>query len=131
MQSPDLAGRTILIFEDEPLIALDIADEFQVAGAEVLTATKLEVALQLAATRDLSAAIIDLGLDLEQGAVLRDRLKERSIPYLHYGAAQAERTSSPSLSKPALRGALANAVAELLAGRSGSLETDVVPSESR
>jgi hypothetical protein len=34
MERPKLNGRTILVVEDEPLIALDIVQAFQTAGAQ-------------------------------------------------------------------------------------------------
>lgn len=51
MERPKLKGRTILIVEDEPLIAIDIAEAFQKAGAEVTTTTTLRQALKRAVVR--------------------------------------------------------------------------------
>jgi hypothetical protein len=45
--STSLSDRTILVIEDEPLIAIDIIDSFEGAGASVA------VAGSLAAARDL------------------------------------------------------------------------------
>ena len=41
METVSLFGRSVLIVEDEPLIALDIALEFEKVGAFVLTAHSL------------------------------------------------------------------------------------------
>jgi DNA-binding response OmpR family regulator len=54
-----LAGRLILIVEDEPLIALDIASSFEKAGANVTRATSLGHAMALVEKDDLSAAVLD------------------------------------------------------------------------
>jgi DNA-binding response OmpR family regulator len=45
MQSTSLAGRSILIVEDEPLIAIGIADAFTTAGARVVQVQSLKAAL--------------------------------------------------------------------------------------
>jgi hypothetical protein len=42
VDSVSLAGRSILIVEDEPLIALNIAESFHNAGASVMTAHRLQ-----------------------------------------------------------------------------------------
>jgi hypothetical protein len=44
MQSISLAGRSILILEDEPLIAFDIGDDFARTGAVVVPAKSLGTA---------------------------------------------------------------------------------------
>ena len=55
MQSTCLAGRSILIAEDQPLIALDIVVAFQSAGALVLMGRPLDGALELVEHDGLSA----------------------------------------------------------------------------
>lgn len=76
----------MLVVEDEPLIALDIAEAMRTAGASVLTAHKLEDGLRLAAHPDLSAAIVDFGLSDDVGTALCERLTERGVPFvLHSG----------------------------------------------
>jgi DNA-binding response OmpR family regulator len=57
-----LAGRSILIVEDEPLIALDIQRGFEAAGARVMTMRSLQTALAAVEDPDLSAAILDHAL---------------------------------------------------------------------
>ena len=62
MQRPSLEGRHVLIVEDEPLIAYDIAQAFEPTGAVLTTTTTLEHALILAQHDNLSAAILDHAL---------------------------------------------------------------------
>jgi DNA-binding response OmpR family regulator len=82
----ELAGHAILIVEDEPLVALDIADAFREAGASVLTASKVQDGLRFAGHPDLSAAMVDFGLSDGEGTALCERLKARGIPFiLHSG----------------------------------------------
>jgi DNA-binding response OmpR family regulator len=80
-----LTGRTILVVEDEPLVALDIADAFKNAGAQVLIARTLKDAIREAGTANLTAAVIDHAM--HDGATTSDvcaLLKERDIPFIVY-----------------------------------------------
>jgi len=82
----ELAGHAVLIVEDEPLVALDIAESFRRAGASILTASKVQDGLRLAGHPDLSAAVVDYGLSDGEGTALCERLQERGIPFiLHSG----------------------------------------------
>jgi DNA-binding response OmpR family regulator len=80
----DLAGRAVLVVEDEPLIALDITESLQHAGADVLTARTLKEGLRLAEHPQLSAAILDYALGGNYAAALCERLKARDIPFVLY-----------------------------------------------
>jgi DNA-binding response OmpR family regulator len=74
-----------LVVEDEPLVALDIADAFKGAGAEVLIARTLGDAMHQAETQDFTAAVIDHVL--HDGLTTSDvcaKLKERNIPFIVY-----------------------------------------------
>jgi CheY-like chemotaxis protein len=62
VQSISLDGHTILIVEDEPLIAMDIGAACEAAGAVVLTAASLDAATPLLERDELSAAVLDFGL---------------------------------------------------------------------
>ena len=80
-----LGGQRILIVEDEPLVALDIADVLKSAGAEVIIARTLGEAMHQAETQDLTAAVIDHAL--HDGLTTSDvcaKLKERDIPFIVY-----------------------------------------------
>jgi DNA-binding response OmpR family regulator len=59
MPTISLVGRSILIVEDEPLIAMDIADAFTRTGARVVQVRSLKAALVAAEDTTLSAAIIE------------------------------------------------------------------------
>jgi DNA-binding response OmpR family regulator len=63
MQSTSLAGRSILLVEDEPLIALDIEQNFAKAGATVFSARTLGEAHHLVEQNSLSAAVLDFRLN--------------------------------------------------------------------
>jgi DNA-binding response OmpR family regulator len=83
MERP-LTGRKILVIEDEPLIALDIRNAFEGAGATtVVTRT---VAAALAAVEDnlVSAAIVDHVLGDGKSSEICEKLKKRKVPFVTY-----------------------------------------------
>jgi DNA-binding response OmpR family regulator len=115
-----LTGVHVLIVEDEPLVALDIADAFKSAGAEVVIARTLGDAMHQAETQDLTAAVIDHVL--HDGLTTSDvcaKLKERDIPFIVYSGfsklqgacADGElvhKPASPTMLLAALQGVLAD-----------------------
>ena len=62
MPNRRLAGRFILLIEDEPLIALDVERVLRSAGAKILAAGYLESALYTTEHPAISAAVVDLRL---------------------------------------------------------------------
>jgi DNA-binding response OmpR family regulator len=84
MDRVSLTGRLILICEDEPLIALDIANAFKRSGARVAVASSVRDAFA-AVDDDLpSAAILDYVLSDGDTSPVCERLKERDIPFVLY-----------------------------------------------
>jgi DNA-binding response OmpR family regulator len=120
MNSASLAGRSILICEDEPLIALSIADAFTGAGARVVTARSFASALIALENEVPSAVILDHTLSDGESSQLRKRLKQRNIPYvLHSGYSNLDGACSNAVlvPKPANPDALVTAVLGLLRRR--------------
>jgi DNA-binding response OmpR family regulator len=117
MQRPTLEGRSILVVEDEPLIALDITQQFEVSGAAVTTTNALHHALILVEHDGLSGAILDHSLGDGNSSLLCARLTERGIPYLIYsGHATVEGACAGALhvGKPAAPGQLVAAMESLI-----------------
>jgi DNA-binding response OmpR family regulator len=83
MEGP-LAGRVILIVEDEPLVALDIQDTFEAAGARVILAPTVAAALVAIQEPGLSAAIVDHALGDGDSSEICDRLKHLNVPFVTY-----------------------------------------------
>ena len=81
----ELYGCLVLVVEDEPIIALEIAQSFKKAGARVVMARTLEDAMAKSEHPGLTAAVIDHAL---QGGVTTSdvcaKLKERNIPFIVY-----------------------------------------------
>jgi DNA-binding response OmpR family regulator len=93
MTIPSLAGRSILIIEDEALIALDLAQAFERAGAHVTTTSTLHHAHLLVQHDGLSAAVVDHALGDGDTQSICKYLKEHGVPFVTYsgfGAADLE-----------------------------------------
>jgi DNA-binding response OmpR family regulator len=112
-----LTGYTILVVEDEPLIALDIIESLKAAGASVQAAHNLQDGLRLAAQADLSAAIVDFGLSDGKGSVLCEQLNARHVPFiLHTGYPHLDEVCQSGIvvPKPASPHQLVSAMERLL-----------------
>ncbi len=99
-----LAGKNVLVIEDETLVAelvVDIADDM---GANaVVIATHVEQALACIADRPWDLAILDHNLNGTPSWPVADALKRRGIPYLvvsGYGGDIRVDASTILLAKP-------------------------------
>src|SRR5262245_63133745 len=82
--SGELAGRLVLVVEDEPLVALHVQGFLVGAGARVLLAHALPTARIYARDPELSAAVLDHGLKTDDTSEICTILKERDIPFVLY-----------------------------------------------
>ena len=90
-RSRRLLGHSILIVEDEPLIALDVHEILGEAGASLLAATSLGEALDMMTYSHVTAAVLDMNLGGPDCAAMCTELHRRSIPFLFYtGEPKAE-----------------------------------------
>jgi DNA-binding response OmpR family regulator len=128
MGSASLAGCSILICEDEPLIALGIADAFTGAGARVVTARSFASAL-IAVENDVpSAVILNHALSDGESSQLCKRLKQQNIPYvLHSGYSKLDGACSDAVHvpKPANPDVLVTTVLGLLQRRRPTLHLNL------
>jgi DNA-binding response OmpR family regulator len=118
MDSSTLCGRSILIAEDEPLIALDIAEAFKDAGARTVVTSTLHHALVLVEHDDLSAAVLDHALPDGDSSPLCRRLEERMVPFVVYsglGNLHGACAQGVQVKKPENPKALVAMVARLIA----------------
>ena len=123
-----LTGRSILVVEDEPLIAIDIANAFTQAGARVLTVRSLRDALTAVEDGALSAAVLDHALGDGDSSQLCARLKQRNIPYvLHsgYGIFDGAYGDAVQVPKPANPDVLVTTVLALLQRRRPTLHLNL------
>jgi DNA-binding response OmpR family regulator len=121
MEHPGLRGCSILVVENEFLIAIDIVRALEKAGANATMTTTVRHALILVQHDGLSGAIMDHALSDGDSTELCVRLKARGIPYLSYSGyepAVGASAEAPHIMKPATMDALMSAMEELLAGPS-------------
>jgi ActR/RegA family two-component response regulator len=114
-----LKGRSILVVEEDTLLALRLEDELLRAGARALGARRLNEALQLAEHPALAAAVVNLRLGSDSTLQVCRRLAELGIPFVfhtRYDAAEALRTwpDAPVVSKPAESHVVVSSVVRLL-----------------
>jgi CheY-like chemotaxis protein len=117
MNHPGLRGRSILVVEDELLIAMDIAAALEKAGANATMTTSVRHALILVEHDGLSGAIMDHSLSDGDSTNLCARLKERGIPYISYSgytAVSGADPTAPLIVKPVPMHILLTALEELL-----------------
>ena len=101
-----LRGCSIMIVEDEPLIALDLHSALYAVGAGIIAETDAAEALRLISRNDISAAVIDVRLGERDSFDVCQALFQRRVPFLFYtGHAHAELLKEwpdvPVFSKPA------------------------------
>jgi DNA-binding response OmpR family regulator len=119
MEHPALRGRSILVVEDELLIAMDIVQALERAGANATMTTTVRHALILIEHDGLSGAIMDHGLSDGDSTRLCARLKERGIPYMSYSGfdpVKGASTDAPHIMKPESMDVLMSVMEGLLAG---------------
>ncbi len=129
MQRPSLEGCSILIVEDEPLIAMDITQAFEGTGAALTTTNTLKHALILVEHDGLSGAILDHALGDGDSSLLYQRLTERGIPFMIYSGyshIDGSCQGAPHISKPASDEALVAAMEGLIRGAAAS-RTEMAP----
>jgi CheY-like chemotaxis protein len=115
-----LAGKRILVVEDEVLIAVMVTDMLAGLGATVVgPATTIEEGLTLAGSETFDAAVLDINVRGERIDPIADLLVARGIPMLFatgYGvAAIAERRNASVIDKPYTQERLAGALAHAMA----------------
>jgi CheY-like chemotaxis protein len=81
---PALARKSILIVEDEPLVALGIHATLSATGASVLSASTVAEATRLLSFADVAAAIVDVQLGSQDAGNVCKLLSKRQIPFIFY-----------------------------------------------
>jgi CheY-like chemotaxis protein len=116
-----LAGRRILVVEDEMMIAMLVEDMLADLGCAVVgPAHALDAALELARTEiGLDAALLDVNLGGQPVFAVADALREKGVPAIFstgYGDAGLRDIDrgAPVLQKPFHAGDLARALTQAL-----------------
>jgi DNA-binding response OmpR family regulator len=113
-----LAGCSILVVEDETLIAYGLKDLFEAEGADVHLASTPSEALRLADEFVFSAAVLDFDSNGDESARVGLTLRAYGIPHMYYtGYDDLKETSgAPLLTKPADERTLIATMMQLLRG---------------
>ena len=115
-----LAGRRILVVEDEMLIVLMIEDMLADMGCEaVTTAATANKALAAIAEQAFDAAMLDMNLDGKDSLAVADALAARGVPFVFCTGntdnnKRDNHRDRPILRKPFREEALAEVLARLL-----------------
>jgi CheY-like chemotaxis protein len=116
-----LARRSILIVEDEPLVALDVHRVLSAAGAGIISASTPGEAIKLLSFAEVAAAIVDVQLGSDDATHVCDFLARRRIPFAFYtGRAdttllRAQWPAVPVIKKPATSQDIVSILAMLVA----------------
>lgn len=122
MSSNDMAGRRILVVEDETLIAISIEVALQDLGCVVVGPVgKLDAALLLARDEALDAAVLDVTIRGGKVFPVAEQLLTRGVPFVlasGYGdwALPKQMQNVPRLTKPFTPQELEEQVRSLVAG---------------
>lgn len=100
-----LAGRTVLVLEDEPIIGFELEDMLAEEGAEPIFCGSLAVARARLDQGRPDCAILDVNVHGEQSYPLAGEIAARGIPFIFatgYGASlhPPEFVAVPTVSKP-------------------------------
>jgi DNA-binding response OmpR family regulator len=96
----------ILVVEDEPLIAFDVADYLKAAGFEVVgPAASVSAALKLLESPGCDLAVLDVNLGRETATPIADALRAKSLPFIALSGYSSDQLpegfrNSPMLTKP-------------------------------
>jgi DNA-binding response OmpR family regulator len=111
--------RTVLLLEDEALIAMDMAMELESIGLNVIQTNTIPEAFAAIETNDLDAAILDLDIKGEPTTNVAAALRDRRVPFVVCSASQFAEFSEtfgnvPTIPKPFRSDELSGTVLGLL-----------------
>ena len=112
-------SKTVLVLDDEMLIALDIQSQLEELGHRVLVAPNLRDALAVVDKESIDVAVVDWHLRNELSAPLIDLLKDRRIPFVLCSGSALEELASlfpaaPILTKPFASDELVGALSQVV-----------------
>lgn len=125
--SPALDGETILIAEDEPLIALSVEAALQSAGAHIISEHTLDDALQAIDRQPISAAVLDWVLGGRSVEPACTSLLGKNIPFVIYTGLTFTSNLAPAVHKPARDETLIGAIKFAITANTDELDGGGVP----
>jgi CheY-like chemotaxis protein len=121
MDSVTLSGQTILLVEEQPIIALDLQTALQDAGAKIVVARDAAEALAHIGHVGFTAAILDLRPASNEHRTIARALKQKGVPFLFHATQPPEDVTTmrgaPILQKPTRSQDIVRALAHLVSAR--------------
>jgi CheY-like chemotaxis protein len=120
MENSTLAGRRILLVEDEPVVMMAVENSLADLGCELLIAATFDEALVLAEAEDFDCALVDVDLCGTPAYQIADVVRRRGIPFVlstgyPLDALPEQYRSQALLKKPFSHGELKNVVSNIVA----------------
>lgn len=117
-----MAQRTVLLVEDEALIAIDIAMELEALGLKVIQTTTIADALAAVEKNDIQAAVLDLDIRGEPTDSVALALRARRVPFMVCSGSQFADLAEifagvPTVAKPFRSEELNSTLLTLMEGR--------------
>jgi DNA-binding response OmpR family regulator len=122
MTASSLAGKNLLIVEDEVFIALNLEQLLSEDGAEIRHARTCAEATRLLETARFDGAILDVHLDDGSTYAVADELRRRQTPFIFlsgYLTVREGYADVPFLAKPVTANSLRQGILDLF-GNTGS-----------
>lgn len=115
-----LAGRRIVIVEDEFLVAIDIADVLEDLGAQVVAKAATLAQARSAVAGGVDGAVLDVKIGDEESTGIAEQLDGAGVPFIFTTGADgnhlpADLRRRPRLAKPISHDDLANLAIEIFA----------------
>lgn len=99
-----LAGKRVLLVEDEPIVAMHIEDMLLELGCDVVgPCARLNAGLEAARSERIDVAVLDVNLNGEESYPVAQVLRDRSIPFVFatgFGERKTVFPEAPTLTKP-------------------------------
>ena len=90
MDRADLTGQTILLVEEQPIVALDLQAALEDAGAAVVVARDAAEALGHVGQQVFTSAVLDLRPSSDEHRAIARALKKKRIPFLFHATQPPE-----------------------------------------
>ena len=114
-----LSGRTVLILEDEAIVAFALEDMLLDIGASVVLTSTIEQGFACADDPEIALAVLDVNVNGMKSYAFAEALQQRAVPIVFatgYGEAEhpPRFANAPTLTKPYTRQQLVQVVEALV-----------------
>jgi CheY-like chemotaxis protein len=118
MDLADLSGQTVLVVEEQPIVALDLQAALEDAGAKVVVARDATEALASIGRLTFTSAVLDLRPSSDDHRTIARALNKRGVRFLFHATQPPEDVTTirgaPIFQKPARSQDIVKALAGLV-----------------